>query len=105
MGKFLHSSLKAHYIFPIHGLAVVVKKKFHHSWLRHSWWNFFSPRLLSHSWGKYNVPFVIHGKISFSPVMATPLRGKNPIPIPPNYGIKPFRFGNELTKLRPKYAK
>ena len=26
MGKFLHSSLKAHYIFPIHGLAVVVKK-------------------------------------------------------------------------------
>ena len=41
------------------------KKRFHHSWLRHSWWNifsprllfplvveFFSPRLLSHSWGK-----------------------------------------------------
>ena len=26
MGKFLHSSLKTHYIFPIHGLAVVVKK-------------------------------------------------------------------------------
>ena len=66
MGKFLHESRKAHYIFPIHGLAVVVKKKFHHSWLRHSWWNFFSPRLLSHSWGKYNVPFVIHGEI-FSP--------------------------------------
>ena len=26
MGKFPHSSLKAHNIFPIHGLAVVVKK-------------------------------------------------------------------------------
>ena len=28
MGKFLHSSLKAHYIFPIHGLAVMVKINF-----------------------------------------------------------------------------
>ena len=28
MGKFPHSSLKAHNIFPIHGLAVVVKKNF-----------------------------------------------------------------------------
>ena len=26
MGKFPHSSLKAHNIFPIHGLAVIVKK-------------------------------------------------------------------------------
>ena len=67
MGKFLHSSLKAHYIFPI----------------RHSWWNFFSPRLLSHSWGKYNVPFVIHGEIYFSPFVASPLKGENPIPISP----------------------
>ena len=28
MGKFLHSSLKAHHIFPIHGLAVMVKINF-----------------------------------------------------------------------------
>ena len=28
MGKFPHSSLKAHNIFPIHGLAVVVKRNF-----------------------------------------------------------------------------
>ena len=28
MGKFLHSSLKAHNIFPIHGLAVMVKINF-----------------------------------------------------------------------------
>ena len=41
------------------------------------------------------MPFVIHGKISFSPFVAPPLKGKNPIPIPPNYGIKPFP-GSEL---------
>ena len=28
MGKFPHSSLKAHFIFPTHGLAVVVKNNF-----------------------------------------------------------------------------
>ena len=28
MGKFLHSSLKAHHIFPIHGLAGMVKRNF-----------------------------------------------------------------------------
>ena len=28
MGKFPHSSLKAHNIFPIHGLAVIVKRNF-----------------------------------------------------------------------------
>ena len=28
MGKFPHSSLKAHDIFPIHGLAVIVKRNF-----------------------------------------------------------------------------
>ena len=36
------------------------------------------------------MPFVIHGKIFFSPFVASPLKGKNPIPIPPNYGIRPF---------------
>ena len=41
------------------------------------------------------MPFVIHGKIFFSPFVASPLKGKNPIPIPPNYGIKPFP-GSEL---------
>ena len=66
------------------------ENKFPHSLLRSSWGNLSSPFLLSHSWGKYNVPFVIHGKISFSPFVASPLKGKNPIPIPPNYGIKPF---------------
>ena len=36
---------------PTHGLAGVVRKKFPHSRLRRSWGNFFSPLLLSHSWG------------------------------------------------------
>ena len=75
MGKFPHSSLKAHNIFPIHGLAVVVKEIFS------------SPRLLSHSWGKYYVPFVIHGEIYFPTFVASPLKGKNPIPISPQHGI------------------
>ena len=43
-GKFPHSSLKAHFIFTIHGLAVGVKIKFPHSRLRLSWGNFvFTP--------------------------------------------------------------
>ena len=62
MGKFPHSSLKAHNIFPIHGLAVIVKRNFPMS---SEAANLFSLFLLSHSWGKYNVPFVIHGEISF----------------------------------------
>ena len=76
--------------FPHSWLSSHGKNKFPHSLLRSSWGNLLSPFLLSHSWGKYNVPFVIHGKISFSPFVAPPLKGKNPIPIPPNYGIKPF---------------
>ena len=76
--------------FPHSWLSSHGKNKFPHSLLRSSWGNLLSPFLLSHSWGKYNVPFVIHGKISFSPFVASPLKGKNPIPIPPNYGIKPL---------------
>ena len=78
---FLHSWLSSH-----------GKNKFPHSLLRSSWGNLLSPFLLSHSWGKYDVPFVIHGKIFFSPFVAPPLKGKKPIPIPPNYGIKPFIY-------------
>ena len=76
--------------FPHSWLSSHGKNKFPHSLLRSSWGNLLSPFLLSHSWGKYDVPFVIHGKIFFSPFVASPLKGKNPIPIPPNYGIKPF---------------
>ena len=39
-------------IFPHSWLSSCGKKKFLHSRLRRSWRNFFSPRLLSHSWGK-----------------------------------------------------
>ena len=88
MGKIHHSSLKAcshscarHNFFPTCCLAVVVENKFHHSWLRHSWCNlFFSPRLLSHSWGKIcdlhmngNMPFVTHGVFSIHSLGASPL--------------------------------
>ena len=50
------------------------------------------------------MPFVIHGKISFSPFVASPLKGKNPIPIPPNYGIKPFPGSEQklISKLTQK---
>ena len=94
--------------FPHSWLSSHGKNKFPHSLLRSSWGNLFSPFLLSHSWGKYNVPFVIHGKISFSPFVASPLKGKNPIPIPPNYGIKPlskglFGLGEGLFCLRVYY--
>ena len=60
------------------------KKRFHHSWLRHSWWNIFSPRLLNHSWGKscdlhgnWDVPFVTHGEFSISPTCGFATRGGN----------------------------
>ena len=67
-GKFLHSSLKAHFIFTIHGLAVGVKIKFPHSRLRLSWGNFvFTPPAapfmvkikcaFRDSWGNLFFPF------------------------------------------------
>ena len=62
MGKFPHSSLKAHYIFPIHGLAVVVKKNF--------------PT-------RGFVPFVTHGEFYFPLLLSSLVVGKNPIPISP----------------------
>ena len=88
MGKIHHSSLKAcshscarHNFFPTRDLAVVVKNKLYHSWLRHSWCNlFFPPRLLSHLWGKIcdlhrngNIPFVTHGVFSIHSLGASPL--------------------------------
>ena len=39
-GKFPHSSLKAHFIFTIHGLAVEVKIKFNHERQSLEWVNF-----------------------------------------------------------------
>ena len=67
-GKFPHSSLKAHFIFTIHGLAVGVKIKFPHSRLRLSWGNFvFTPPAapfmvkikcaFRDSWGNLFFPF------------------------------------------------
>ena len=54
-------------IFPHSWPSSCGKQKIHHSRLRRSWWIFYSPRLLTHSWGKncdshgnLNVPFVIH---------------------------------------------
>ena len=77
MDKFPHSSLKAHNIFPIHGFAVIVKRNFP---IRRSWGNLFSLFLLSHSWGKYNVPFVIHGEIFFSSTPGFACRGEKSHP-------------------------
>ena len=66
-------------IFPHSRHSSRSKKKFPHSRLRRSWGNLFSLFLLSHSWGKYNVPFVIHGEIYFSPV------GNNSSYLVPNF--------------------
>ena len=49
------------------------KKKFQHSRLRRSWWNFFSPRLLNHGVGNWDRPFVTHGEFSFPSLVASPL--------------------------------
>ena len=55
--RFPHSSLKAHFIFTIHGLAVGVKIKFPHSRLRLSWGNFiFTPPA---------APFMVKTKCAF----------------------------------------
>ena len=80
MGKFLHSSLKAHYIFPIHGLAVVVKRKsIIRGFAAHG------EIYLHHSCSAiYYVPFVIHGEIFFPPLVASPLEEENPVPISPH---------------------
>ena len=60
MGKFLHSSLKAHNIFPIHGLAVMVKINFpirccaaHALWLK--WLSFLNFSTVSGRFGPQHV--------------------------------------------------
>ena len=72
-GKIPYSSVKVHFNFPTHGIAVVVKKLFHHSRLRRSWWNNYSPRLLCHSWGNSNVPFLTHREFLIPSLAALPL--------------------------------
>ena len=80
MGKFPHSSLKAHNIFLIHGLAVIVKRNFPiRGFAAHG------EIYLHHSCSAiYYVPFVIHGEIFFPPLVASPLEGKIPVPISPH---------------------
>ena len=56
------------------------KKKFHHSRLRRSWGNFFSPRLLNHGVGNWDRPFVTHGEFFFPHSWLRHSWGKNPIP-------------------------
>ena len=73
-----------HFPIPHSWLSSCGKIKIPHSRLRRSWGIFISPRLLSHSWEEWNVPFVIHEKIYFSPLVASPLEGKNPVPISPH---------------------
>ena len=92
-GKIPPSSLKAHNVFPIHGLAVGVKKNFPLCGFAAQGEILFSPRLLSHSWGKHYVPFVTQGEFYSSPLVASPLEGKNPVPISPQKGIGTFPIG------------
>ena len=82
-GKILYSSFKVQLNFPIQGLAVIVKKNFPirgsaahgEIYLHHS---------CSAIHGENIVPFVIHGEIFFPPLVASPLEGKNPVPISPH---------------------
>ena len=101
-GKFPQSSLKAHFIFPSHGLAVMVKKNFP------------------------SRGFAAPGEIFVSPVAAPPLLGKLfftnpakpflgkikcafrdswgnfyfPFPIFPHHGIGPFAWILQVVKVR-----
>ena len=60
-------------IFPHSWLSSCGKIKIPHSRLRRSWEIFISPRLLSHSWGNINVPFVIHREFLIPPFAASRL--------------------------------
>ena len=78
-----NSSFVTHGTFPLpHSwLSSCDKIKIPHSRLRRSWGIFISSRLLSHSWGSGNVPFVTHEEFYFPIFVASPLIWENPIPI------------------------
>ena len=70
-----------HFPIPHSWLSSCGKIKIPHSRLRRSWGIFISSRLLSHSWGSRNVPFVIHEEFIFSSFVASRLMRKKPHPI------------------------
>ena len=78
-----NSSLVTHGTFPIpHSwLSSCDKIKIPHSRLCRSWEIFISSRLLRHSWGIGNVPFVTREEFVFPSFVASPLMRENPIPI------------------------
>ena len=82
MGKFPHSSLKAHNIFPTHGLAVVVKKNFPTRGFA-ALGEFFFTTPAKPFVGKIKCAFRDSWGIFFSSLPASPVMRKNPIPISP----------------------
>ena len=87
-----NSSFVTHGTFPLpHSwLSSCDKIKIPHSRLRRLWGIFISSRLLSHSWGSGNVPFVTHEEFSFPIFVAAPLIWEKPIPISLQTGSSSF---------------
>ena len=70
--------------------ASAMNYKFPTSHDRRSWGIVISPRLLSHSWGIGNVPFVTREEFSIPIFVASPLIWEYPIPISLQTGIGSF---------------
>ena len=73
-----------------------------HEWLsrlRCSWGIFFSSRLLSHSWGSKNVPFVIHEELFFPHSSLRDSWGKNPSLFLSRPGMAHIRMSASLAQL------
>ena len=77
---WVNSSFITHgtFLLPHSWLSSCDEIKIPHSRLRRSWGIFFSSRLLSHSWGSKNVPFVIHEELIFPHSSLRDSWGKNP---------------------------
>ena len=85
--------------FPHLWLSSCDRIKIPHSRLRRSWGIFFSSRLLSHSWGSKNVPFVIHEELFFPHSSLRDSWGKNPSLFLSRPGMAHIRMSASLAQL------
>ena len=100
---WVNSSFITHgtFLLPHSWLSSCDEIKIPHSRLRRSWGIFFSSRLLSHSWGSKNVPFVIHEELFFPHSSLRDSWGKNPSLFlsRPGMAHSQFFFGKLTRKL------
>ena len=98
---WVNSSFITHgtFLLPHSWLSSCDEIKIPHSRLRRSWGIFFSSRLLSHSWGSKNVPFVIHEELFFPHSSLRDSWGKNPSLFLSRPGMAHIRMSASLAQL------